>query len=102
MRLHFPRTCPGRQGQFCCRAAPIPPGGSAQTADREQSRPAHVPPPAGGTRRQTPAPAPESCTSSSWRRSVFFSCVSLDLVIGKVAAQFFSRGRVSLVSPLVK
>src|SRR6476646_11815946 len=102
MRLHSPRTYPGRQGQSCCRAAPIPPGGSAQTADREQSHPAHVPPPAAKTLTQTPAPAPEFCTSSSWQRSAFFSCFSLDLVVGKVAAQLLRGGRVGLITALVK
>src|SRR3954447_10014002 len=102
MRLLFPRTCPGRPGRCGCRAAPIPFEGSVQMEGKEQFHLAYVLRPEVETQKQTPALAPEFCASSSWQQSAFFSCFSLDLVVGKVAAQFF-RGRcVSFVGALVK
>src|SRR6185437_4012506 len=102
MRLLSPRTYPGHQGRCGCRATPIPFEGLIQTEGKEQFHLAYVLRPEAGTRKQTPAPAPEFCASSSWQRSAFFSCFSLNLVVGKATAQLFRGGCVSFVGALVK
>src|SRR5207253_10202244 len=77
-------------------------GELVRTADRGPFRHECGPPRAAQRQTQMPAPAPESCTSSSWPRSTFFSCLSLDLIGGEVAAQFFSGRCIGLVGALVK